>query len=107
MTRRKVTDLDVPLFDNLPAVQGSSREQATPQRSVEFGRCPHHAGGGVTGLVRGGRHLYWRAHFVRTYGSRRLCIASEAPLCSAPAKGIHQPLCPCGGRGDTNQPTTD
>lgn len=113
MTSRKgkVTELDVPLFDNLPAAQGSSRDQPKPPRSVEFGWCPNHKGTRLTGLVRGGRHLYWRTHYVATYGSRRLCTASDAPLCSAPATRIYHgqypPVCPCGGRGDNHSQAAD
>jgi hypothetical protein len=96
MPKRTVSNLDVPLFTDLPTTSNhGSQEEEPAQRSVAFGRCPHHAGKGLTGIVRGGRHLYWRAHYVRTYGSYRLCTASEAPLCSVPVDRLGPP-CPCG-----------
>ena len=106
MTRRKVTELDVPLFENLPAAKGSPREQPRPTRCYQFGPCPHHTSRKLTGLVRSGRHLYWKPHYVRTYGSSRLCTASDAPLCSAPVKR-GGPLCPCGGHGETHSRAVD
>jgi hypothetical protein len=95
MSKRSVSHLDVPLFTDLPTASSSTREEAAAQRSVAFGRCPHHSSHQLTGIVRGGRHLYWRAHYVRTYGSARLCTASDAPLCTAPVDR-HGPPCPCG-----------
>lgn len=74
-------------------------------RSVAQGKCPHHTSDTartLTGIVRGGRHFYWKPHWVNKYRSRTMCIASDAPLCSVPALDTEPnhptPKCPCGGK---------
>ena len=70
-------------------------------RSVGRAACPGHPYQyGLIGLVRSGRHLYWREHRVAQGKGFRLCRASDAPLCTMPARqvpGYTAPHCPCGG----------
>lgn len=101
MTKSPVTEYDQPLFGDLPPQQVKRRP--APIRSVAQGKCPHHTSDTsrqLTGLVRGGRHFYWKPHHVNTYGSRRMCIASDSPLCNTPAIATEPwhdtPKCPCG-----------
>lgn len=90
-----------PLGLEIPKAGGDSQERPKAAKSVAYGKCPNHTGDRLVGLIRGGRHLYWRSHKVKTYGSERTCSASDAPLCSVPSRTVvsaETPLCPCGGR---------
>lgn len=92
-----------PLFERLPRSE-PVRKAAAP-KSVAFGVCPNHPWQlRLTGLVRHGRHLYWRGHSVpAARGHRpRWCTASDAPLHTVAALQMaHQPCptCPCGQSG--------
>lgn len=104
MTRSRATEFDQSLFGDgveLPP-RFPPRNKAKPPRSVAQGKCPHHTSDTartLTGLVRGGKHLYWKPHWVNRYGSRAICIASDSPLCSTPAIETEPnhptPKCPC------------
>jgi hypothetical protein len=90
------------LFPDPPPAPRSEKTPAP--RSVAHGACPSHTGGlTLTGVVRGGRHFYWRLHYVRQGKGARICTASNAPLHSMPARdviGHKTPICPCGGTPD-------
>lgn len=79
-------------------------ERQPRPKTVARGVCPlHRFDLKLTGVVRSGRHYYWRAHTIPMGLAARpiLCSASNAPLCSAPAAvvaGYPTPTCPCGGK---------
>jgi hypothetical protein len=95
----KPTDLDTPLPFDLPPQQPKRRPR--PIKTVAQGKCPNHVSdkGTLVGIVRGGKHLYWKPHHVNTYGSSKLCSASNASLCVVPSLSTwparETPECDC------------
>ena len=89
---------DPQLFPDPPRSQPEPK--APPPKSVAWGMCPAHPFVfTLTGLIRGGNHLYWRLHHVTQGRNVRVCTASNAPLHAMPAldaTGHTTPTCPCG-----------